>query len=199
METHNWHYYRGCWVQQGIILRSINLCTKMISMQVQFCFCFNDVQILSLCIWYNKLIFIDLYLYIIVCWLLIFTWQGDLNWLIFTWQGDLPSQCVLRPLFWRWSVSLPGSKLGEFLNILDIVGDNIYLYLRWGWSLTPQGWMCMVRHHRVVCRMSPLSRGFLILYQHRRKEIQLEAHNISNFAKLERKGTLFKPNIPPES
>ena len=87
----------------------------------------------------------------------------------------------------------------SFFNILDIVGDNMYLYLRWVWSLTPQGWMCMVRHHHGVCRMSLLSRGFLILYQHRRKEIQLEAHNISNFAKLERKGTLFKPNIPAES
>ena len=86
----------------------------------------------------------------------------------------------------------------SFFNILDIVGDNMYLYLRWVWSLTPQGWMCMVRHHRVVCRMSPLSRGFRIFYQHPRDTL-LEAPNISDDTKLERKGTLLKPNIPPES
>ena len=85
----------------------------------------------------------------------------------------------------------------SFYDIKDIVVHNVYSYLRWGWSLTPQGWMCMVRHHRVVCRMSPLSRGFRIFYQHPRDTL-LEAPNISD-DKKERKGTLFKPNIPPES
>ena len=53
----------------------------------------------------------------------------------------------------------------SFYGLKDIIVHNMYLYLRWGWSLTPQGWMCMVRHLRGVCRMSPLSQGFLILYQ----------------------------------
>ena len=163
--------------------------------------------------------------YITVCWLLIFTCQGELWWSsvlhipLYVDCWPLPGRRILTIFI---DISSPGRVISHlnvssvhssdgglyrcqaqnsvsFYDIKDIVVHNVYSYLRWGWSLTPQGWMCMVHHHRVVCRMSPLSRGFLILYQHLRKELQLEAHNISNVTKLERKGTVFKPNIPPES
>ena len=164
--------------------------------------------------------------YITVCWLLIFTCQGELWWSsvlhipLYVDCWPLPGRRILTIFI---DISSPGRVISHlnvssvhssdgglyrcqaqnsvsFFNILDIVGDNMYLYLRWVWSLTPQGWMCMVHHHRVVCRMSPLSRGFRIFYQHPRDAL-LEAPNISDDKKLREKALfssqtlLQNPNI----